>query len=616
MGDPKNVQRPRSDRSKGSGTGGLHVRPAPLFTRWGRALDPDAVLPEHPRPQLERDSYLNLNGRWDCTFTDLDADEPDEYDHTIVVPFSPEAPLSGVGRQLQPDELLWYRRSLGRPPHAQDDRVLLHFGAVDQTCTVRLNGVEVGGNHGGYLPFSCDVTDALVDGSNTLVVRVRDVSDGRGPSSGKQRLERGGIWYTAQSGIWQTVWAEVVPAVHVEGLTLTPLLEEGAVEVTVRSGGPPRPGQRATVRVLAAGTEVAAAEVAPGVPTRVPLTTMRSWSPEDPFLHDVEVALGEDRVRSYVGMRSFAVGPDAYGVPRLVLNGRPYLHVGVLDQGYWPDGLLTAPSDEAMVHDIATMKELGFTMLRKHIKVEPLRWYHHCDRLGMLVWQDFVNGGGPYRSPVVSLPGRRRGRWLRLPDRHHRLFGRSDAAGRSEFLAEARRTVELLRNVVSLAVWVPFNEGWGQFDAAAVADRVKAWDPTRSVDHASGWHDQRGGDLRSLHVYRRRFRVPRRRRRDRRALALTEYGGHDLAISGHTWGDHPFGYGHHETERELLAAFTRLHRDELGPAVAEGLAATVYTQLSDVEDEVNGLLTYDRDVLKLPPEAVREVLGVLRLEDG
>jgi hypothetical protein len=266
-----------------------------------------------------------------------------------------------------------------------------------------------------------------------------------------------------------------------------------------------------------------------------------------------------------------------------------------------------------MVRDIATMKELGFTMLRKHIKIEPLRWYHHCDRLGMLVWQDFVNGGGAYRSPVVSWPGRRRGRNLRLDDRRYGLFGRSDPAGREEFREEVRRTVDLLRNVASIAVWVPFNEGWGQFDALDVADALRGLDPTRSIDHASGWHDQGGGDLRSLHVYRRRFEVPDRPANDERVLALTEYGGHDLVVPGHTWGTHPFGYGHHETAAELLAAFEELHRDELVPAIDAGLGATVYTQLSDVEDEVNGLLTYDREVVKLPAAAVRGVLAALRV---
>jgi hypothetical protein len=258
------------------------------------------------------------------------------------------------------------------------------------------------------------------------------------------------------------------------------------------------------------------------------------------------------------------------------------------------------------------MKELGFTMLRKHIKVEPLRWYHHCDRLGVLVWQDFVNGGGAYRLPVIAWPGRRRRSWLRLDDRLHRLFGRGDPDHRRLFADEVRRTVELLRSVVSIAVWVPFNEGWGQFDAAAITADLRRLDPTRAIDHASGWHDQRAGDLRSLHVYLRPFRVPRRRRSDDRVLALSEYGGYDLAVEGHVWGDRPFGYRHHETAEALLEAFDRLHRDELAPAVAAGLSATVYTQLSDVEDEVNGLLTYDREVLKLPAEEVRNAVGTLR----
>ena len=503
--------------------------PEDLWTRWGRALEPERVLPDYPRPQLVRDSYLNLNGWWDHAFTRLDAGEPGTYDGRILVPFSPEAPLSGVGRQLQPDELLWYRRSFSLPAGfvgGPGGRVLLHFGAVDQTCTVWLNGVEVGANHGGYLPFTCDLTEALGDGDNELVVRVRDVSNNAGPSSGKQRLHRGGIWYTAQSGIWQTVWAEWVPASHVESLVLTPLLGEGALEVTVVSSGPPmveeadeggrlettgnavggavsrrsqarssttgidsrarssttgRPSTTgtATVRVLAGGREVASATVEPGVPTRVALSEVRPWTPEDPFLYDVEVTLGADHVRSYVGLRSFGVGPDADGVPRLLLNGEPYLHVGVLDQGYWPDGLLTAPSDEAMVHDIQTMKRLGFNVLRKHLKIEPLRWYAHCDRLGMLVWQDLVNGGDRYRTPTMTWPGRWPLRHVRLRDHRYGLFGRSDAAGRAEYRAELRRTVEHLRNVTSLAVWVPFNEAWGQFDARAVADELRGLDPTR-----------------------------------------------------------------------------------------------------------------------------------------
>ncbi len=346
-----------------SGPGRLDIVGA-VMTRWGRELDPDDVLPEYPRPQLRRDSYLNLNGYWDYAITGLDASVPVEYDGRILVPFSPEAPLSGVGRQTQPDELLWYRRDLVLPDGfaVPGGRVLLHFGAVDQTCTVWLDGVEVGSHHGGYLPFTLDVTDVVAASGGAralpLVVRVRDVSNNRGPSSGKQRLARGGIWYTAQSGIWQTVWLEAVPATYIESLVLTPLLDAGAVRCTVSSGGPAG-GDPARVRVLDSGRLVGSAEVTPGRVARVALSDVRPWTPEDPHLYDVEVELGDDRVTSYVGMRSFGVGTDADGLPRLLLNGEPYLHVGVLDQGYWPDGLMTAPSDAAMVHDIATMKRLG-----------------------------------------------------------------------------------------------------------------------------------------------------------------------------------------------------------------------------------------------------------------
>jgi beta-galactosidase/beta-glucuronidase len=572
-----------------------------LLTRWGRDLDPARVLPEYPRPQLVRDSYLNLNGWWDYAISPAAAPAPDGYDGRILVPFSPEAPLSGVVRQLLPDQRLTYRRTVEVPTGfvPSGGRLLLHFGAVDQTCTVRFDGVEVGANVGGYLPFTCDVTDALRSGRGELVVEVRDLSDGHQHASGKQRLRRGGIWYTAQSGIWQTVWLEAVPSVYVDRLTLVPHLEEATVEVTVHSGT----DAEASVRVDGSTTTVPT-----NTPSRVPLDDPRPWTPEDPHLHDIEVVLGEDRVTSYVAMRSFGVGPDEHGVPRLLLNGAPYLHVGVLDQGYWPDGLLTAPSDEALVHDIATMKRLGFTVLRKHLKVEPLRWYAHCDRLGVLVWQDLVNGGGRYRTAAVTWPGRYP---VRLGDTARRdWMGRGDEDGEAVFRAELRRTVEHLRNVASLAVWVPFNEGWGQFDARAVAEEVRALDPTRVVDHASGWHDQGGGDLVSRHVYGRRFRVPRRR--DRRALVLSEYGGHSLRVAGHVWDDaKDFGYGRERTADDLAAGFAALH-EALAARVPEGLSGTVYTQLSDVEDELNGLLTYDREVLKVDEDVVRMALDALR----
>ena len=580
-----------------------------MLTRWGRALDPDHVLQEHPRPQLVRDSYVNLNGWWEHAFTGLEAAAPATYDGPILVPFSPEAPLSGVGRQLQPDELLWYRRTFPRPAGGvAGTRVFLHFGAVDQTCTVWVNDQEVGRNHGGYLPFSCDVTAALQEGDNSVVVRVRDLSDARGPSSGKQRLDRGGIWYTAQSGIWQTVWLEVVPEQHVQRLVLTPQLDEQAVEVTVHAEAL----GLAEVVVSSSGAPVATATVPVGQPSMVRLPDVRPWSPEDPHLYDVEVRLGADHVRSYVGMRSLGVGVDDSGVPRLLLNGRPYLHVGVLDQGYWPDGLLTPPSDEAMVHDIETMKRLGFTMLRKHIKVEPMRWYHHCDRLGMLVWQDMVNGGEGTKRFAMVTPGRGRHRRLHLRDHRYRIFGRLDPDNRQEFRDELRRTVDLLRSATSVAVWVPFNEGWGQFDANDVTTELRALDPTRAIDHASGWWDQGGGDLLSLHVYKTAFVPPERREGDERVLALTEYGGYELVVEGHAWGDTHWGYRSYDTVEELAEAFRALHQDELAPTVPKGLGAVVYTQLSDVEDEVNGLVTYDRDVVKLPESVVRDAIAALR----
>ena len=576
-----------------------------MTTAWGDALDPDAPLPEHPRPQLVRDSWLNLNGRWDHAFTHAtDEQVPQVWDGPILVPFSPEAPLSGVGRTLQPDEALWYRRTFTLPAGFVRDRVLLHLGAVDQDAQVWVDGTDVGGHRGGYLPFTLDVTDALADGEeHEVVVRVRDVTDTSYRSRGKQRLEPGGIWYTPQSGIWQTVWLESVPARWVDRLVLVPDLATGEVEVTVVPGGDVPAEATAQVVVRADGRELAGAAVRPGVPTRLPLgPDARTWSPEDPFLHDVEVTFGDDRVTSYVGMRSFGVGPDAHGRTRLLLNGEPYLHAGLLDQGYWPDGLYTPPSDEAMVHDIRTAKDLGFTMLRKHIKVEPLRWYHHCDRLGMLVWQDMVNGGRSYHPAVVTAPVLTP---LRLDDSRYSVFGRQDAGGRDEFLAELDATVELLRSVPSVALWVPFNEGWGQFDAASVAARVAALDPTRPVDHASGWHDQGAGDVVSRHVYFRPYRLSRADAADPRAAVLSEYGGYSYRVPGHTWSDKEFGYRRFRDRDTFERAFLRLQHAQVGPAVDDALAAFVYTQLADVEEETNGLLTYDRRVLKVDADAVR-----------
>lgn len=541
-----------------------------MLTRWGRDLDCARPLPEHPRPQLTRDTaWVSLNGPWECGFA---ADDTPVYDREIVVPFSPEAPLSGVGRQLQPGEWLFYRRRFDAPP---GERVLLHFGAVDQWARVRVNGIDVGEHTGGYLPFSLDVTHALGD-QNVLEVAVRDWSETRPHARGKQRLDRGKIWYTAQSGIWQTVWLEVVPDEYVARLQVLPDLAAGTLTVT------------ATTSRGAVHTQVERPE--------------RPWTPDDPYLHHFEFVVGEDTVHAYGALREVGLVDG-----RITLNGAPVVQAGVLDQGYWPDGLLTPPTDAAMVHDIATMKDLGFTLLRKHAKVEPLRWYHHCDRLGMLVWQDVVNGGGRYRDLTTARPARHP---VWVPDRLHGLFGRADAAARAEFLQEVRETVHLLQASPSVVVWTPFNEGWGQFHANDVAAEVKRLDPSRLVNHVSGWIDQGGGDIRSFHSYLRPF-VLRRRRGDRRAHALTEYGGYSLRVPGHDWSDLEFGYRHFESAGELAAAFLALHEEQVAPAVRAGLSATVYTQLSDVEDELNGLLTWDREVLKVPADVVRRVTSAL-----
>ncbi len=584
-----------------------------MLTRWGRELDPDHPLPEYPRPQLVRGSgsWVSLNGRWRYAIGSEEL--PELWDGEIVVPFSPEAPLSGVGRQLQPDEWLWYHRSGIEVPDG--DRVLLHFGAVDQRCTVWVNGIEVGSHTGGYLPFTFDVTEALVAGTQTVEVRVRDLSETGPHARGKQRLDRGGIWYTAQSGIWQTVWMEAVAEEYIGRVALVPDLEAGALEVDVQVMAPADAEPTATpvqVRVLDHGTLVAEATGFAGTALRLPIPDPHLWSPDDPFLYDLEISCGADGVTSYAAMRSFGTGTDERGRRRFLLNGLPIQHTGVLDQGYWPDGLLTAPSDAAMVHDISTMKDLGFTMLRKHVKIEPLRWYHHCDRLGILVWQDMVNGGGRYRELVTNLPAR----WpLRFSDRRYRLFFREDAAARAEFHDEVRRTVKLLGDTACVAVWTVFNEGWGQFDATEIAGEVKALDPTRTVNQVSGWVDQGGGEVRAFHSYLRPFRL-RPRARENRVYALTEYGGYSLRVQGHEWSSAAStqgtsGYRHYETAADLVAGFTSLHADQIAPALVRGLAATVYTQVSDVEDELNGLMTWDREVLKIPADVVRAVLADL-----
>lgn len=567
-----------------------------MKTVWGDKLDPNHVLEEYPRPQMKRGSYLNLNGLWDYAITETET-PPEEYDGKILVPFSPESELSFVSRTLQPSQTLWYSRALRLPDGFNRGRVLLHFGAVDQTATVFVNGTKLGSHVGGYTPFTIDIS-SCVQAEITVVVKVRDFSDTSYYSRGKQKIDRGGIWYTAQSGIWQTVWLESVPEQYIGGIKITPLFDEGEVELTAISEG------RHPCRAQAAGQELSFFS---NEPARLKIPDFIAWSSENPHLYPLDITMGEDSVESYFGMRKFSVERDKKGVNRLFLNNKPYFHTGLLDQGYYSDGLYTAPSDEAIIFDIQTAKDLGFNMLRKHIKIEPLRFYYHCDRLGMLVWQDMVNGGGKYKTLTISSPLITGVHWK---DSRYKLFAREHKEGREQYLRELDETVRHLYNAVSLAMWVPFNEGWGQFDACDAVKRILSLDKSRTIDHASGWHDQKIGEIKSLHVYFRPYRF--KQDKLERAVVLSEFGGYNYREEGHSFNSKDFGYKRLKTPKKLLEAFEHLYNNEILPAKENGLCATVYTQLTDVEDELNGLISYDRKVIKLPVENVRKINDKLK----
>ena len=565
-----------------------------LLTKWGEALDREHPLPEYPRPQLKRESYLNLNGIWDCAFTSSST-SPEEFDMEIVVPFPPESELSGVGRTLQPGEYLWYRRSFALPEGFNAGRVLLHFGAVDQCARVWLNGEDVCVHTGGYLPFSADITELLTPGENVLLVRVTDETDRGYHTHGKQKLKPSGIWYSPVSGIWQTVWCESVPENYISSLFITPHLDEGSVELLA--------GGEGTVRAVVDGGEVF--EFAAGESAVIKLADVKPWTPEEPYLYKLELALGEDRVESYFALRSVGTVPDRNGVKRLALNGKPCFMNGLLDQGWWPDGLYTAPSDEALAFDIAAAKAMGFNMLRKHVKVEPARWYYHCDRLGMLVWQDMPNGGGSYSALTVSAP--------LLTGSHSRddrygKFARKDEKGRAEFREELLDMVSHLYNSPSIVMWVIFNEGWGQFDSDKLAEAVAEIDPTRLIDRASGWHDQGTGELRSIHLYFDDYKY--KPDKAGRCVVLSEFGGYALPIPGHSATEKPFGYKKFDSQEKFRRALTLLYDGQVRPASMQGLAAAVYTQLTDVETELNGLITYDRRVIKLSPADVKKLAAI------
>ena len=580
-------------------------------------------LAEYPRPAMRRDSCEILNGPWQYAITQT-AEYPAAWQGSILVPYSPEAPASGVGRTLQPGQWLHYHR-LFAPPAGEGGRVLLHFGAVDYACAVQVNGHLVGGHRGGYWPFTLDITDLLNGtGRNSLWVAVQDPTGHGTQARGKQTLKPGGMFYPAQSGIWQTVWLERVPDNYIQTLTVTPDYDARTVTVRVHTA---KPGGAVNLWAMVRAGGVTIAEDWGSdeddqdgeVTLNIPEEHFFPWSPDTPFLYDLTVGTnqgeeaGLDTVHSYFALRKWSCAPDAHGVLRFCLNDKPILLNGLLDQGYWPEGLYTPPSDAAVERELSEVKALGFNLLRKHAKIEPQRWYYHCDRLGLIVWQDIVNGGSAYNLWFVTyLTNVLQPLLRRFPDGKaaYSLLSRAKPAGREEYAHELADTVQALRCHPCIACWVPFNEGWGQFDAGKAVQALRTLDGTRLVDEASGWFDQGGGDVHSLHNY---F-YPLRIRPQKRTVALSEYGGIAWPMPGHEPPHKTYGYGTAKDRQELTARYKKLQLKTVLPQLEKGLSALVYTQLTDVEDEVNGLFIYDRAAVKPDANAVRSVNAALAAE--
>lgn len=596
-----------------------------LYTRWGKNLDRDHVLEEYPRPLLMREDYQILNGWWDYAFT-IDYKRPQQYEGRILVPFSPETALSGAGRQLKPDEYLWYRRNFNLPGWEREkgqNRILLHFGAVDQSCKVRINGHKVKRHTGGYLPFEVDISRYAQESANELIVAVKDLSDTSYHSKGKQKLNAGGMFYTAQSGIWQTVWLEKVPETYIKEIKTVPDIEKKIIRIKVSSsystdkknvdklsrnlpieikirkpGLYPdpvvKPSQISTEDMLETAVQAVSDKW-----IEIPIESISLWNCETPYLYYFEVKLGDDRAISYFAMRKFSLETKVHEeFPRICLNGEVQFQNGVLDQGYWPESLYTPPSDAAMIFDIQEMKKTGFNMVRKHLKIEPQRWYYHCDRLGIVVWQDMVNGGSYYKHWFVTY-GATLLSWLRIPmrDVYPRLLSKEAKAGRLEFIREMKETIRLLGNHPSIAAWVIFNEGWGQFQTEDMTRIVRRLDPNRLIDQASGWFDQGGGDFSSLHNYF--FKLFIRPERER-ASVLSEFGGYSYREPGHCAKEKLYGYGICKNKKDLEKRFLERWQG-VRNLIPQGLSASIYTQWTDVEEEVNGVFTYDREVRKIEP---------------
>ena len=566
-----------------------------IKTSWGEQLDPKNVLPEYPRPIMERNDWKNLNGLWKYAITKKGDPTPAAYQGDILVPFAVESSLSGVGKMINEKEELWYQRTFDVPSAWRGKQILLHFGAVDWKAEVWVNDVKVGEHTGGFTPFYFDITSVLNKGNNDLVVKVWDPSDRGEQPRGKQIANPHGIWYTPVTGIWQTVWLEPVATQYITNLKTTPDIDNNSVKVEVAANT--TSADKVEVKVFDGKNLVAKGAALNGVPVELAMpANAKLWSPDSPFLYNMEVTLYKDgkaidQVKSYTAMRKYSIRKGQNGITRLQLNNKDYFQFGPLDQGWWPDGLYTAPTDEALVYDLKKTKDFGYNMVRKHVKVEPARWYTHCDQLGLIVWQDMPNGGP---SP----------QWQARNYFNGTEVIRS-AASEANYRKEWKEIIDCLYSYPSIAVWVPFNEAWGQFKTPEIVAWTKEYDPSRLVNPASGGNHYTCGDILDLHHYP----DPNMFLYDpRRATVLGEYGGIGLVVEGNTWVNDKknWGYVKFNTSDEVTNEYIKYGKHLL-ELIRKGFSAAVYTQTTDVEGEINGLMTYDRKVIKMNEAKVREI---------
>ncbi len=571
-----------------------------LYSQWGEKLDIEKPLQEYPRPNLVRESYINLNGLWQFQIVPKGVNHNEDW-HDIVVPFAVGSNLSLVPRVLKPNEDLWYKKTFKY--EKTKDKTILHFEAVDQVCWVFLNGSFIGKHEGGYNPFSFDVSE-IIEANNELIVKVADYSEQGIFSYGKQRLNNKEIWYKATAGIWQSVWLEDVNKGYIKELFITPLYDEGKVLFSLVGDF-----EQAIISISENGNLITRA-ITNERSFEYTFDSFRSWSTEDPFLYDVFVETEDDIIKSYFGMRKISQGKDSKGHTRFYLNNEPVFLTGILDQGYISDGYYTYPSDSAMIFDLTLIKELGFNMVRKHVKQENRRWYYHCDTMGLLVFQDMMNGGKP--AELMSLQHVLGMYDFNINDNKYHKFGRVKEESRNMYYKELNDMILTLYNNTSVVCWVSFNEGWGQFDSNAVYKFIKKIDSTRLVDSTSGWFDQGLSDFNSKHIYFRKFKLSKDKHK--RISFLSEFGGYSYLEKDNFMGDKPYGYKKFKDKTKLEDAIIELYKTDVLNNIDKGLSGCVYTQLSDVENEYNGLITFDRKVLKINPKRLKALN--LKLQKG